>query len=412
MNFLFNASCYKPAFKQGGPIYSVSALAEGLIRRGHEVTVLTPDLDLFEKMDVPLDRNVEIEGVQVRFFKTKPALLQRTRLPYFSRAGVYAHGPEVAEWLQRVGKSIDVFHSQISFLPTNSLVSRYAKAEGKLYLYSQRGNLDPVRLKAGSLKKRIYIELIEKNVMRRADALIALTPYEQDSFRRWVPEVASEVIANGIEKSYGEKAPSVVSKQLGHLFLRCGQEMVFLWMSRIHPLKGPDIFVQAAIRALQAGARFHAILAGPDEAAMESALKAMVMESGFGDRVHFCGTVKGADKLALLQRADCFVLPTESEGFSMALLEALACRCAVLTSSGAHFDAIAHVGAGRVIPRTIESYAGAMCQYSEAGRSVLGEIARRGRGLIESHYTWDAVILKYLALVKRRLGVASKRYIK
>ncbi len=409
MNFLFNASCYKPAFRQGGPIYSVSALAEGLVRRGHEVTVLAPDIDLFEKMDVPVDCTLEIEGVRVRFFKTKPTLLQRTRLPYFSRAGVYAHGPEVAEWLQRVGKSMDVFHSQISFLPTNSIVSRYAKAEGKLYLYSQRGNLDPVRLKTGSLKKRIYIELIEKHVMRRADALIALTHYEQGSFRRWAPEVASEVIANGIEKSYGEKEPSVVSEQLGHFFLRCGQEMVFLWMSRIHPLKGPDIFVQAAIRALQAGARFHAIVAGPDETAMESALKAMAMESGFGDRVHFLGTVKGEDKLALLQRADCFVLPTESEGFSMALLEALACRCAVLTSSGAHFDAIAHVGAGRVIPRTVESYTGAMRQYAEAGRAALREIARHGRGLVESHYTWDAVIEKYLALAEWRLELASQR---
>jgi len=39
MNFLFNTSAYKPAFKQGGPLHSVSALAEEIVRRGHQVWV-------------------------------------------------------------------------------------------------------------------------------------------------------------------------------------------------------------------------------------------------------------------------------------------------------------------------------------------------------------------------------------
>ena len=43
MRILFAVHGYKPAWRVGGPILSVSWLAEALVRRGHEVTVFTSD---------------------------------------------------------------------------------------------------------------------------------------------------------------------------------------------------------------------------------------------------------------------------------------------------------------------------------------------------------------------------------
>lgn len=399
MKFLFNSSCYKPAYRQGGPVYSVSALAEGLVKRGHHVTVMAPNLDLGEKMPVPLGVDHCIEGVSVRFFDAKPTLLQRAPVGYFRNSGVFSFGPEAAEWLKGIGRDIDVFHSQIAFLSTNVAVSHFARRNDRIYLYSQRGNLDAVRLKHGWLKKRIYLELVERPVMRRADVLLALTPHERVSYRRWARRGKCVIIPNGVDIASLDRRVRSASAEVASTIARCEQDVVFLWMSRIHPSKGPDVLVEAAIAALEGGSRFHLILAGPDEVGMESRLKVRVRDACLGRRIHFVGAVQGDDKLALLQRADCFMLPTISEGFSVVLLEALACNCAVVTSPGAHFCELRDAGAGEVVDRAVESYARMMAEYASGGRAELERMGRRGRALVEKRYTWDGVVDRYLSII-------------
>ena len=57
-------------------------------------------------------------------------------------------------------------------------------------------------------------------------------------------------------------------------------------------------------------------------------------EGGLSDRVHFAGGVSGEEKVRLLKASDVFVLPSRSEGFSMALLEALAIGLPAVCTSG------------------------------------------------------------------------------
>lgn len=45
------ADGYRPAYRMGGPIVAVSAMAEALVRRGHEVTVVTTNATLDEDPD-------------------------------------------------------------------------------------------------------------------------------------------------------------------------------------------------------------------------------------------------------------------------------------------------------------------------------------------------------------------------
>ena len=69
MKILFVVHGYKPAWRVGGPIVSVSALAEHLAKRGHEVTVFTTNMNLDQKLDVPLKTPIRIEGVDVYYFQ-------------------------------------------------------------------------------------------------------------------------------------------------------------------------------------------------------------------------------------------------------------------------------------------------------------------------------------------------------
>jgi len=411
MKFLFNSSFYWPAYQMGGPIHSVAAMAEELVGRGHQVTVVVCDRDV-EKMEVDLERGAERNGVRIRYFEAAPTRLQRTGIPAFAKSGAYRFGPEFHHWLRRHVGGFDVVHSQISFIYSNAACSQEAARRGKVYLYHQRGNLDPVRLQHGWLKKRVFIELIEKPILRRADALIALSGYEAETYRALGCRQRIEILPNGIDPAFGllPQRPAI-DPQVGRLLEELGDRPVFLLMSRIHPTKGPEIFADAFARVARERPDVMALFAGVDEVGvLENDILPRLREAGLDDRVLSLGPVHGDTRLALLQRADALVLPTLSEGFSMAILEAMACGCAILTTPGAHFPEIATAGAGLVVDRTVDAVAQGIADMAAAGRAGMGAMGEKARHLVRTDYSWSSIATRYESLcreLRQRKGSMS-----
>jgi len=323
----------------------------------------------------------------------------------FAKASVFSHGPEFGRWLALEGPGFDVIDSQISFTCSNGACSRLARRCGKVYLYHQRGDLDPIRLRRhGRFKKAVYVALVEKPIMRRADALIALTRREVESFRIVGLTNRIAVIPNGIDAVSFQRENLQTSPDTARLLKNLGDGPVFLWMSRVHALKGPDIFVDAFIRAAPKSPGAHAIMAGPDEVALMPELLARVDAAGLAERFHYTGVAHGDDKAALFRRADCFVLPTEAEGFAMVLLEAMAHGCAVLTTQGAYFDEIQSVGAGKILGRTAADFAEGIVQMAAIGRKGMRELGLKGLDLVQKSYSWTRIGKEYESLCRELMG--------
>ncbi|MDQ3459605.1 MAG: glycosyltransferase, partial [Deinococcota bacterium] len=340
MKFLFNVHGYKPAYNVGGPIHSVSALAEGLVARGHSVFVATSNRNLTEVLDVDPSRVYDRDGVEVRYFAAYPTLLQRTGIPYFAKSAAFRFDSSFTRWLLQRGADFDVFHTQIAFLPSSRLFSKAAKSLGKVYFYHQRGAFNPVALQYRALKKRLYLQAVEKPVMRRADLLIALTEHEAGFYKLLGLNGRTEVLPNGVAGDFFPNGPLRPGAPVRELLQAAAEQDVFLFLSRLHPSKGPELFVEAFLRYAQDHPRAFGIVAGPDEFGLAERLKSKVAAAGLAQRLRFVGAVAGDDKMALFARADAFVLPTASEGFSIVLLEALMCGCAVVTTPGAHFGGL------------------------------------------------------------------------
>jgi glycosyltransferase involved in cell wall biosynthesis len=93
-----------------------------------------------------------------------------------------------------------------------------------------------------------------------------------------------------------------------------------------------------------------------------------------------------------------FVLPSFSEGFSMAVLEAAACALPIVLTPQCNFpELIAADGAVEVQPTAESCEIGLrrVLSLSDAEREAMGS---RGRGLVETHYNWRAVATKMAAV--------------
>lgn len=402
MRILYAVHGYKPAARIGGPAVSVPAIAERLVRRGHEVTVVTSDCDLGERLDVPLEREVEVDGVRVWYFRAATAW--SSVLPLRDRApGGFLYAPAMSAALRRLVPGVDLVHTHLPFIYPTYAAAKAAFVANKPLFYHQRGVLDPERLRYRRLKKRLYLALIERQILRRATMLIALTDREVESYRLLGVKAPCRVVPNGVD------LPVPVPEARLQAQARWGLPAtapVVLFLGRLHPLKGTRLLVQAIAAARPALPEVRLVMAGPDEGGELAVLRRLAANLGLQDAVLFPGVVRGEDKHLLLGRADVFCLPSAAEGFSVAVLEALAAGTPVLLTPGCGFPEAQAAGAGRIVDPATGPLAQALLEMLSDARG-LQAMGRAGRGLVERRYSWDRVVDALLEAYRE--GVARHR---
>ena len=401
MNILFNTIGYKPAFHLGGPIHSVSALAEGLAKRGHRVYVAATDWNLTERLDVDTEGWYSIEGVNVRYFKTRESLLRKIPLEAFRKSNGELCTPDFRKWLESCEIPFDVIHSHLPFVYSNRFASYFAMKNRIPYFYHQRGVFDPVRLKHRKWKKLPALKLWELPICRRANSLIALTEYEQSTYRKLGLTNDIQVIPNGIDLP----KKKIVEWKFPKIQLKYNDKVV-LFLSRLHPSKGADLAIEAFCQVKKVVPNVKLIVAGPDEYGIQNKLSGYVKNAHCEDSIFFTGPVSGDKKEALLNRADLFILPTESEGFSMAILEAMSHSCAILTTHGAHFPEIETENAGIISERNVQELSKNLAKIL-APPYLMNTMANNARRLTQERYTWDYIVLRFERLYEKHVGVTK-----
>jgi glycosyltransferase involved in cell wall biosynthesis len=128
-------------------------------------------------------------------------------------------------------------------------------------------------------------------------------------------------VANGIDAHIFRELPEANSFRGQYSSLK--NAIVFLFLGRLAPGKGLDLLLPAFKRFSEKFGQTHLVLAGGNELDYETKVRGMLGDLDLGNQVTFTGLVTGLDKLAVLQDADVFVMPSRSEGVSIAALEAM-----------------------------------------------------------------------------------------
>lgn len=96
------------------------------------------------------------------------------------------------------------------------------------------------------------------------------------------------------------------------------------------PAKGHLHLVEAVELLIKQGVRFELTLAGDANSQTGDLIKCEVIRRGLTDVVQFAGQV--ANMVSLLREHEIFVLPSESEGLPLSMLEAMCCGLAVVAT--------------------------------------------------------------------------------
>lgn len=287
---------------------------------------------------------------------------------------------------------------------STNVAASTAQKLGRPYILSAHGMLEPWALESSRWKKKVYSTLRERANIEGADCLHALTHAEAQDYRRFGSRRPIAVIPNGVE------VPPAASAEL---FLRrypaFREKRIVLYLGRIHPKKGLDLLVDAWKDVTLEFPDALLVIAGPDTAGTQAALEKQIGAHRFGSSVVFTGMLHAEMKWSALAAAHCFVLPSHSEGLSVAALEAMGLGVPVIVTSHCHMPEVATSEAGIIISADVRDLYLALETMLTNEPATHAKMGRRGKQLVRERFSWNVVARQMAELYAWVQGGARPR---
>ena len=176
------------------------------------------------------------------------------------------------------------------------------------------------------------------------------------------------------------------------------KDKIVTFLGRITMQKGPEYFVEAAALVLKRTRNIRFIMAGSGD--MLDAMINLAAERGIADRFHFPGFQRGRQVYEAYKNSDVFVMPSVSEPFGIAPLEAMQCGTPSIISKQS--------GCGEILDKVIKTdywdiHAMADAIYSICTNPSLFEYLQvEGKKEVDG-ITWEKVGLRIRALYENVL---------
>lgn len=209
------------------------------------------------------------------------------------------------------------------------------------------------------------------------------------------PSARTVYIPNGVDVAFYQ--PHQDRSRLRHT-MGLPQQPIILYTGRLSAEKGLKNLVcsQALLRSPSTPV-LYIVGSGPELPRLER----LIQRKGLEDRV----TILPArtDIRPYYQCADIFVMPSFHEGMSNSVLEAMACALPVVaTAVSGNTDLVRHRHNGLLVPPNDPAALAAALDELLENLDTAREMGNRSRHIVQTHYSGDEMINRYLALYARQ----------
>ena len=328
-----------PPFNSGGLGVACLGLTRSLHERGFEVLFVMPrKLDIKSSYARMIFADTDVEGIAVN-----SALSPYVTSSGYARKEGSIYGHDLFSEVERYTRAASDIarHERFDVIYAHDWLSFGAgleakKATGKpLILHVHATEFDRCGGAAG-INRHVYD--IERSGMEKADCVVAVSEYTKRIIVReyGIPETKVRVVHNGIDES---TAPVGAGAARMRALKNAGYKLV-LFLGRITLQKGPDYFLRTAKRVLVRNPHVYFVVSGSGD--MEERMMHLAAELKITGNVLFTGFLSGADRHEMYTAADLFVMPSVSEPFGLAPLEAMKLGTPVLISKQSGVSEVVH----------------------------------------------------------------------
>jgi glycosyltransferase involved in cell wall biosynthesis len=318
-----------------------------------------------------------------------------TRRYFAKRTEFYKVAPSFVPWMRDHVRGFDVVHVHALFSFMSVAAASAARKAAVPYVIRPLGVLNEYGVnQSRPLLKRLSLRVVESRLLRDAAAVHFTSPDEQAQAQTLGIAMNSVVVPLGIDLTRDTRTwpdrpkPSPDMKK----------PLRLLFLSRVHPKKNLEALIGALAQVRGRGVDACLCIAGDGEETYLRTLRQLADETGVSESVTWLGHVEGERKASAFADADVFVLPSHSENFGIALVEAIAAGLPCVVSEGVALAAeIAAAGAGVRVQPHATSIADGIVTYADS-EEIRHAASLAGRSLAEREYSMASMGQKLTAL--------------
>jgi glycosyltransferase involved in cell wall biosynthesis len=271
-------------------------------------------------------------------------------------------------------------------------LAQVMRASRKPVIVSSHGMLDNWSMLQSAWKKRLALAVGGAGrMLAGADVVVFGTEEESAEGRKVAPWPRHVIVPNGIDSEAIARITDSLnpSALLARLPVLQTWRRTILYFSRIHPKKGLDLLVDAFLRHKDRLDGAGLLVVGiPQDANYLAAIEQTIAENNLSGHIEITTNLTGPDAKIAFAVADVFALPSHQEGFSMAIVEAMAAGKPLLITDKCHMDEVLDWQTGVVVPDTAEGVALGLKQILEFDDDELAQMGRNGRAVATERFDW------------------------
>ena len=287
--------------------------------------------------------------------------------------------PPMRRWLvsEAARGAAPIFHVHGLWRMPGLYASNAALAAGGRMIVSPHGALAPCSLSIRRYRKNVFWAFFQRAALRAATCFHATCVAEYEDIRRAGFTQPVCLLPHGVDLP----EPQTLA--------RARRQVLFL--GRVHEQKGMGTLLRAWKAVEGSFEDWDLEIVGRDE---RNAFAGMARRLGV-QRAFFRGPLYGIEKTKALQRADLFVMPSESENFGLAVAESLAAGTPVIVTRGTPWACVEAREAGWWIELGASSLETALRAALSRSPPELAKMGERGRDWMRASFSWDEIGAKW-----------------
>ena len=334
-----------PPMNSGGLGVACQGIVEGLSHHNHEIFLVLPKVSenmYVEKPDKLNLLSAHKSGGQIECMEIPSSLYS----PYCNSVSYekwidcmedepeFVYGKDLFEEIHRYAAKGAVYASKVphdiihthDWLTAEAGIQARKISEKPMVMHVHATEFD----RSGEgINQQVYD--MERRGMENADSVIAVSEYTKKMLIKHygIKEWKIDVVHNAVK-------PNFSTYHKSHHLNKTDKTVLFL--GRMTMQKGPDYFLKMAKRVLEVMKKVKFIMAGDGD--MTQQMIHMANDLGIEKNVLFAGFLKGEEVMQAYAHADLYVMPSVSEPFGIAPLEAIQNGTPVLISKQAGVNEI------------------------------------------------------------------------
>jgi glycosyltransferase involved in cell wall biosynthesis len=288
--------------------------------------------------------------------------------------------------LKEASSQIDVIHSHGLWMMPSYYCDWIARNRQCIHVISPHGSLSNIAFAKSQLRKKLIWNLWQKGAMQRAKCIHTTCEREYHDIRRMGIRTPVAVIGIGIDSI--DESLAVPKRE---------SEKNVLYLGRIDPIKALPNLLQAWESLGEQTKDWNLQIVGSGDPHYIQHVKDIIVQRHLPNAAVY-PPAYGANKSKAYFNADLFVLPSESENFSVSVAEALGHGVPCIVSKGAPWKSIESNRCGWWVENDSNSIASSLRTALALSDDERREMGKRGRELVEQNFSWQVIASKYIEL--------------